>query len=329
MEGPPPTPRLYKHFEDTAYGQSGRDTESKALDNLELHTLRSLLFWTPKTERESASSPPVGIPVLLGTRSRYPRGTIEMARKSQRLSSAATPKSTTHKRVASTTATHDIDAKKAKTKKATPTKSQYFKNGDDAMEKGPGSGSEEFSSAPEDDQSEFGSAAGTDADMNDDEDEDEYEYDSEEAPASRKKPATARGKELWRENSKTGLGPGKEVIIKKPKARPAGKVPYSDETLHPNTLLFLTELKANNNREWLKSEFSCALLRDITCWVGSNEHYVYRCLKHQAFSRLFATHHKWLLPPRLKQTCASKSCVPMTPCMPMLHTILPICCVNP
>jgi uncharacterized protein (TIGR02453 family) len=42
------------------------------------------------------------------------------------------------------------------------------------------------------------------------------------------------------------------VIIKKPKARPAGKIPYTDETIHPNTLLFLQDLKANNNREWLK-----------------------------------------------------------------------------
>lgn len=54
---------------------------------------------------------------------------------------------------------------------------------------------------------------------------------------------------------KLGLGPGKQVIIKKPKARPAGSTPYTDETIHPNTLLFLADLKVNNNREWLKCKF--------------------------------------------------------------------------
>lgn len=42
-------------------------------------------------------------------------------------------------------------------------------------------------------------------------------------------------------------------MIKKPKARPAGKTPYASHTIHPNTFLFLHELKGNNNREWLKS----------------------------------------------------------------------------
>lgn len=64
-----------------------------------------------------------------------------------------------------------------------------------------------------------------------------------------------KGKELWREGVETGLEPGVEVIIKKPKARPAGKIPYKDETIHPNTMLFLSDLKKNNDREWLKSTF--------------------------------------------------------------------------
>jgi hypothetical protein len=69
------------------------------------------------------------------------------------------------------------------------------------------------------------------------------------------KSKTVSGGELWREGVKTGLGPGQQVVIKKPKARPAGKVPYSDGSIHPNTLLFLKDLKGNNDREWLKSEF--------------------------------------------------------------------------
>ena len=37
-----------------------------------------------------------------------------------------------------------------------------------------------------------------------------------------------------------------------PKARDAGAQPYEDSRIHPNTFLFLKDLKANNNREWLK-----------------------------------------------------------------------------
>ncbi|KAG8629671.1 hypothetical protein KVT40_003536 [Elsinoe batatas] len=46
--------------------------------------------------------------------------------------------------------------------------------------------------------------------------------------------------------------PGTELVIKKPKAKPAGKTPYKDERVHSNTLEFLGELRDNNRREWLK-----------------------------------------------------------------------------
>lgn len=58
--------------------------------------------------------------------------------------------------------------------------------------------------------------------------------------------------ELWREGVRTGLGPGKELFIPKPKARDAGGVPYVDNKLHPNTGLFLRDLAKNNDREWFK-----------------------------------------------------------------------------
>ena len=65
-------------------------------------------------------------------------------------------------------------------------------------------------------------------------------------------PKATKGKELWREGVKTGLGPGKEVFIKKPKARDPGGIDYRDDTIHPNTMLFLKDLKENNERQWLK-----------------------------------------------------------------------------
>ncbi|KAL4781587.1 hypothetical protein BJX76DRAFT_13035 [Aspergillus varians] len=66
-------------------------------------------------------------------------------------------------------------------------------------------------------------------------------------------PESSKKKELWREGVKTGLGPGKEVFIEKPKARDPGDVPYNDDTLHPNTILFLKDLAQNNDRQWLKA----------------------------------------------------------------------------
>lgn len=65
---------------------------------------------------------------------------------------------------------------------------------------------------------------------------------------------TAEEKELWKPGTK--LEPGTQLIIKKPKARDAGNTPYTESTIHPNTMLFLKEIKANNDRNWLKCAFN-------------------------------------------------------------------------
>lgn len=208
-----------------------------------------------------------------------------MARKSQRISAGAATSLPSHKRAASNTSLPAGETKKSRTQKATPTKSQYFtkyandsarskKQADDSGDELAPDDDEdedvdedELASAPEEDLSEFGSAHDSDdAEDDDDNDEDEYESEVEESKSRRKslsktkksaagKLQSVSGGELWREGVKTGLGPGQQVVIKKPKARPAGKVPYSDGAIHPNTLLFLKDLKENNNREWLKSKF--------------------------------------------------------------------------
>jgi hypothetical protein len=79
------------------------------------------------------------------------------------------------------------------------------------------------------------------------------------------KTATPRGrskaeKDLSVAGVKGGLGPGTQVVIKKPRARSPGDTPYTDETIHPNTMLFLEELAANNNRQWLKCMYFFRLL---------------------------------------------------------------------
>jgi hypothetical protein len=192
-----------------------------------------------------------------------------MARKSLRLSSSIqlTPK---HKRAASGDAHPNGETKRSKSQKATPTKSQYFEQ--------PGSGvghsSSELSEQPSSDQddnedvSDFGDQTSNQSESEVDGDDDDYESEERPKPRSKSQPqnkapsssSAKKNGELWRPGVKTGLGPGTQVIIKKPKPRPAGKTPYTDETIHPNTLLFLKDLKANNERQWLKSKSQISFL---------------------------------------------------------------------
>jgi hypothetical protein len=54
----------------------------------------------------------------------------------------------------------------------------------------------------------------------------------------------------------------KVKVVKIAPLRPEGGVPYSDNKVHKNTMLFLKDLKANNKRAWLKAndrEFRRAL----------------------------------------------------------------------
>lgn len=54
------------------------------------------------------------------------------------------------------------------------------------------------------------------------------------------------------------------TIVPLIKLRDTGGVDYEDDRLHNNTLLFLKDLKANNNRKWLKCKLSiCAPIRTL------------------------------------------------------------------
>lgn len=74
---------------------------------------------------------------------------------------------------------------------------------------------------------------------------------------------SVKGKELWRPGVKSDLAPGEEVFIKLPKAREAGSTPYKDDTIHPNTMAFLKDLKENNDREWLKGGCGCVTSKEV------------------------------------------------------------------
>jgi len=168
------------------------------------------------------------------------------------------------------------NSRPAKKIKNTPTKSKYFHSEESIAKEEPQSEPDEpLSPSPEleDSGHEDEDASATepsDQEVEEDEDDDALAEDSDESERPRKKQKrnpgitnkgktsqdtvtkAAKGQELWRTNVKTGAGPGVQVIIDKPKARPAGKTPYQDHTIHPNTMLFLQDLAKNNDREWLK-----------------------------------------------------------------------------
>ncbi|KAK5198895.1 hypothetical protein LTR92_001366 [Exophiala xenobiotica] len=191
------------------------------------------------------------------------------ARKSR--GSMATPSSTTsHKRQLSETAATVTPSSRTSKRlkdsagkvKSTPTKSKYFEDPDSGDDEVPESADELADSGYEDeDLSAIEEPSGPETGGDDD-------FDSEEdgrksRPKARVKKskigATStistvleKGKELWRAGVSTGLGPGKQVFIEKPKPRGDGGIKYVPERIHPHTMAFLKDLKNNNDREWLK-----------------------------------------------------------------------------
>jgi len=154
--------------------------------------------------------------------------------------------------------------KRAKATSVTPKKSPHFKpskSQDVDLEEEDGADDDSSEAISE---SEFESA--NDAVTSEDEDDaDDFTEDEKPKPKKRISKAATKSKasrvsqkvtngELWRVGADISLEPGTEIIIKKPKARPAGKTPYKDDTIHPNTMIFLRDLKANNDRGWLKRE---------------------------------------------------------------------------
>lgn len=181
-----------------------------------------------------------------------------MARKSTRQSVASAPRSSSKRPApAKTTPT-----RQSKRTKATSANSAYFERDSDNEEN---DDTEKESGYEEE-------AASSNASSPASESDNEVVSSEEEDVKSRKKGkggipkketvvavrGKTKGKELQRPGAK--LPPGVQLIIKKPKAREAGATPYADDTIHPNTMLFLKDLAANNDREWLKSETSSSCI---------------------------------------------------------------------
>lgn len=166
-----------------------------------------------------------------------------------------------------------ISQHSAKRPRATPTKSQYFAHDKTKyIEPKEESDDDSVSAAPSTVDHEGSGYEDEDVTASEPTSEEEDAYSESDAPPAKRRKHTpkstpkpvagvtsaptstksTKGQELWRPGIKTGLAPGTQVIIDKPKARPAGKVPYKDNTIHPNTMLFLSDLVENNDREWFK-----------------------------------------------------------------------------
>lgn len=161
----------------------------------------------------------------------------------------STPTSRQSKRLKSSPATST---------KTTPKKSKYFEH--DSSEPESESEIEKEGSGYEDEDESASLVSSPPESEVEDQDEDSASEDA--APRKRRKvgrksngnavPTGKKGQELWRPGVKSTAAPGEAVFIKLPKPREAGKTPYTDSTIHPNTFLFLKDLRANNDREWLK-----------------------------------------------------------------------------
>ena len=150
--------------------------------------------------------------------------------------------------------------------KTTPKKSQYFEDSDGALESSEPPSAEELDAASG---YEEASSLSPSASPSEEEDFSESSFEgrrkektskSKNMPKNGKstgliKATIAKGQELWREGIKAGLGPGKQVFIERPKPRGDGGVKYTDDSIHPNTIAFLADLKENNDREWFKSTY--------------------------------------------------------------------------
>ena len=162
-----------------------------------------------------------------------------MPRQSKKPVVAAAARSSS-KRAASQT-----PSRQSKRAKSTAKKSYAELGSDDALS------SEERSAAASD----FEAGSAVDPSSESDSDEANSDDDREAANAAPRGRSTKRkgtDEELWKSGAKLELGT--KVIIKKPKAREAGNIPYTDNTIHPNTMLFLRDLAAHNDRQWLKGK---------------------------------------------------------------------------
>jgi hypothetical protein len=96
--------------------------------------------------------------------------------------------------------------------------------------------------------------------------EDEFEHghsDEEYHPDSDQDDSERNGSSAPEEESGEEDYPPKTTIIPYEKLRPLDGIEYSDTRVHRNTLLYLNDLRANNNRAWFKSKEAVAVKHTV------------------------------------------------------------------
>lgn len=84
------------------------------------------------------------------------------------------------------------------------------------------------------------------------EDDDDYQPDADQDESERND-STAE------EDSEEADDPPRKItVIPYKELRPLDGIEYSDTRVHRNTLLYLNDLRTNNNRAWFKSEHAAA-----------------------------------------------------------------------
>ncbi|KAK9236809.1 hypothetical protein V1525DRAFT_405729 [Lipomyces kononenkoae] len=193
-------------------------------------------------------------------------------------------KSTTSRSIGAPSRKASSQTKQAKSnaQKQTNTRSEYFNrngsgiNSSNEYESDLSELIEDVESDPDEDGSEFGSSV--DNESEDDKGSVEYESRDEEDVNSVKKrklgtrnPArksqttpkksTKRPKRVEDDDNNDGEFDSREVFIPKRPPRPLNGIDYEQHNIHPNTFLFLKDLKKNNEREWFwdhESEYRAA-----------------------------------------------------------------------
>ena len=150
--------------------------------------------------------------------------------------------------------------------KVTPKKSPYFEH--PTLDSEPESDIEDENSGYEDEDASAVSSPPSSGGSDEEAESEEDESESDTKPKKKRGPKSVskvsgsnttavkigkKGQELWRPGVKSSLAPGEAIYIALPKARSAGSTPYTSSTVHPNTLLFLGDLRQNNDRDWLKT----------------------------------------------------------------------------
>jgi hypothetical protein len=122
----------------------------------------------------------------------------------------------------------------------TPKKSKYFEaSGSDDDQEGEEATSDDGEVSGYEDEE----ASAGDSPTSEESSEDDFDSEEDAKPKRRKAgkkggstPASiGKSSQLWREGVKTGLGPGKQVFIAKPKPRGDGGIKYKPGEIHPNT----------------------------------------------------------------------------------------------